>query len=291
MVRTRPEVLRGVRHGRHDARRRRGREAQPRLWAAASWLGRCTAWARAWCSWCGLGRPVNANPGVQHASFARRLRVVLPGRRGRQEQGQGPVPAPPETNSWGYLAPWLGGGAGGPPGVPPQGLEPPGSFSPRMSQVVGNFSGSQGSHTPLRQEQVPAVTTFVHISERGYGTWPGIFFPGHETFRVLLWTYRSGAPCPDVEARCGKVGYRDSGIAVERRNGCRGLDGKTARPPLCGDRLGTSCTCRAILHLSTGPRGGARVCDGEDRVGKAYCEKEGQYFGCSELSQSPNGAL
>ena len=65
----------------------------------------------------------------------------------------------------------------------------------------------------------------------------------------------------------------------------------TACLPLCGDRLGTSCTCRAILHLSTGPRGGARACDGEDRVGKAYFGRDCQYFGCCELSQSPKGTL
>ena len=60
---------------------------------------------------------------------------------------------------------------------------------------------------------------------------------------------------------------------------------RVAVGPLCGDRLGTSCTCRPVLHPSTGLSRGAQECDGEDREGKAYFEGNGNELVVFGLSQ------
>ena len=63
------------------------------------------------------------------------------------------------------------------------------------------------------------------------------------------------------------------------------LVGRAAVGPLCGDRLGTSCTCRPVLHPSTGLSRGAQECDGEDREGKAYFGGNGNELVVFGLSQ------
>ena len=66
---------------------------------------------------------------------------------------------------------------------------------------------------------------------------------------------------------------------------CGGLVAHLARGPLCGDRLGTSCICRPVLHPPTGPSGSAQECDGEDREGKAYFGGNGNELVVLGLSQ------
>lgn len=66
---------------------------------------------------------------------------------------------------------------------------------------------------------------------------------------------------------------------------CVGLVARLAHGPPCGDRLGTSGTCRTILHPPTGPSGGAQECDGEDRGRKAYFGGNGCVLVVLSLSQ------